>query len=243
MFDRDAFEQDKVNNAISQSQNKPLQKMAIDFIVETDKQGYGYQWTWLGLPIIQMPEDIVAVQEVIWKCKPTLIIETGIAWGGSVILYASIMELIGKGRVVAIDKVLPDKNRDAIAAYPFSSRISLIEGSSLDVDVHSQVQSLIRKDDTVMVMLDSNHTHEHVLEELRLYGPYVSRDQYLVVSDTVVERIPEQKHRKRPWGPGDNPETALASFLEEDGRFERDTNVNNKLLATFTPGGYVRRVR
>ena len=223
--------------------NNSLKKSAKKFMAESTVPKYSYNFSWMGRPIIQYPQDIVAMQELIWDIKPDLIIETGIAWGGSVILYASIMELIGKGRVVAIDKVLPDKNRDAIAAYPFSSRISLIEGSSLDVDVHSQVQSLIRKDDTVMVMLDSNHTHEHVLEELRLYGPYVSRDQYLVVSDTVVERIPEQKHRKRPWGPGDNPGTALASFLEEDGRFERDTNVNNKLLATFTPGGYVRRVR
>ena len=127
-----------------------------------------------------------------------------------------------------------------ISAYPFSRRIHLIEGSSTDEAVFEQVKSRIAPDAKVAVVLDSNHTHDHVLAELRLYGPLVTPGQYLICADTIVEHIPEQEHRPRPWGPGNNPKTALDAYLAETDRFEPDQYTNDKLLVTCSPGGYLR---
>ncbi|MGF1610059.1 MAG: cephalosporin hydroxylase family protein [Kiloniellales bacterium] len=243
MFDREQFEKDKRANAASQAADEALCRLALDFLVQSDRHHYGYQWTWLGLPIVQMPQDILVTQEIIWETKPDLMIETGIAWGGSIVLYASILQLIGKGRVIGIDRVLPDKNRQEIMKYPFSDRISLIEGSSVDPDVVRQVKEQVRPGDSVMLLLDSNHTHDHVLEELRLYAPLVTPGQFLVVSDTIVEDIPPQSHRPRPWGPGDNPKTALRAYLDETDCFAEDDYINAKLLLSYSPNGYCRRIR
>jgi cephalosporin hydroxylase len=243
MFIRDQFEADKRKNAQTQVKDGALRSLARDFVIQSDKYGYGYQWTWLGLPIIQMPQDIVATQEIIWECKPDVIIEAGIAWGGSVLLYASMLQLIGKGKVVAIDLNLMDHVRDQIMGYPFSNRIHLYKGSSTDVSIVSQIRSHIEPGQSVMVLLDSNHTHEHVLDELRLYAPLITKGQFLIVSDTIVEDIPAQEHRPRPWGPGNNPMTALRSYLAEVDRFAVDEFVNSKLLLTFSPQGYCRCVK
>lgn len=242
MFDREAFESEKREQAAAQMRDPDLRKLALDFVVQSDKYSYGYQWTWLGLPIIQLPPDILAVQEIIWENKPDVIIETGIAWGGSIVFYASLLELIGKGKVVGVDRVLPEKNRREIMKYAFSGRITLIEGSSTDPGVVKKVKAEVKPGQSVMLLLDSNHTHEHVLEELRQYGPLVTAGQYLVVSDTVVEDIPLQTHRPRPWGPGNNPRTAMEAYLKEMNRFEEDEYVNKKLLITYTPNGYLRCV-
>jgi cephalosporin hydroxylase len=238
MFDRDQFEQDKRANAKAQAKDEELKKLALDFIVESDKYGYGYQWTWLDMPMIQMPQDIVATQEIIWKTQPDVIIETGIAWGGSIVFYASLLHLIGKGKVVAVDVVLQQKNIDDIMKYPFSDRIHLHKGSSVAAETMDVVKGHISKGDKVMVLLDSNHTHDHVLAELRLYAPLVTKGQYLIVSDTIVEDIPVQHHRPRPWGPGDNPKTALQQYLTESDRFAEDEYINSKLMLTYSPNGY-----
>lgn len=243
MFDREAFEKEKLENAAKQADDGALNDLALEFIVKSDHYGYGYQWTWLGLPVIQMPQDIVAVQEIIWSCRPTLIIETGIAWGGSVVLYASLLQLIGgAGRVIAVDRVLPDKNRERINAYPFSDRIELLCGSSIDTEIVDAITASVGPDDRVMVLLDSNHTHEHVLAELEAYAPLVTPGQYLVVSDTIVDHIPEQTHRPRPWGPGNNPATALKAYLATTDRFSIDTPYRDKMLLSYSLGGYARCV-
>ncbi|MEH2526354.1 MULTISPECIES: cephalosporin hydroxylase family protein [unclassified Bradyrhizobium] len=242
MFDRVEFDRQNLTRAAEMSRDDGLRKRALDLVIESDKYGYGYQWTWLGLPIIQLPQDIVATQEIIWKSKPDVIIETGIAWGGSVALYASLLQLIGKGKVVAVDLNLMDHVSDQIMSYPFSDRIHLYKGSSTDPQIVSKVQTHIEPGQSVMVLLDSNHTHQHVLEELRIYAPLVTKGQYVVVSDTVVEDIPAQTHRTRPWGPGDNPKTALHAYLKESKRFEIDQEINRKLLLTYTPDGYARCV-
>ncbi len=242
MFDRNEFDAKKLRDAGEMSRNDKLRKQALDLIVESDKHGYGYQWTWLGLPIIQLPQDIVVTQEIIWRTKPDVIIETGIAWGGSVALYASMLQLIGKGKVVAVDLNLFDHVSSQIMSYPFSDRIHLYKGSSIEPSIIEKIRSHVEPGQSVMVLLDSNHTHEHVLEELRAYGPLVTKGQYLVVSDTIVEDIPEQKHRARPWGPGDNPKTALHAYLKETNRFEIDREIDDKLLLSFSPNGYCRRV-
>jgi len=243
VFDRKQFENDKRENANAQDEDENLKKIALDFVIESDKYSYGYQWTWLDMPIIQLPQDILVTQEIIWKNKPDVLIETGIAWGGSIVFYASILQLLGEGNVIAVDKVLPDKNKKEIMKYPFSNRINLIEGSSVEDDVVSQIKSFIKPDDKVMLLLDSNHTHDHVYQELCLYAPLVTKGQYLIVSDTIVEDIPEQSHRPRPWGHGNNPKTALNAYVNESNRFEEDKYINSKLLTTFTPNGYMKCIK
>jgi cephalosporin hydroxylase len=243
MFDRKQFESEKRRNAAEQHQDRQLRSLALDFIAQSDRYGYGYQWTWLGLPIVQLPTDVLATQAIIWENKPDYIIETGIAWGGSVIFYASMLQLIGKGEVVAVDLNLMDHVSAEISSYPFSDRIHLYKGSSTDRSILTRIRSHLRPGSSVMVLLDSNHAHQHVIDELRLYGPLVTKGQYLVVSDTVVEDIPPQRHRPRPWGPGNNPKTALHQYLGETDRFEVDTALNERLLLSYSPEGYCRCVR
>ncbi len=243
MFIRDELEVSKRRDALAQSKDPALRQIAHEFMVQSDRHNYAYQWTWLGLPILQMPEDIVVVQEIIWDTKPDIIIEAGIAWGGSVALYASLLQLIGKGKVVAIDLNLMDHVAAQIMSYAFSSRIHLHKGSSTDPAIAARVKSHIEPGQSVMVLLDSNHSHEHVLNELRLYAPLVTKGQFLVVSDTIVEELPPQTHRPRPWAPGNNPKTALTAYLREVDRFAVDPGINSKLLTTFSPAGYCRCVK
>ncbi len=240
MFDRKQFDEEKEKNIREAYKSDELHNAALNFVTVSDRLNYAYNWTWLDLPIIQMPEDIVLVQEIIWETKPDIIIETGIAWGGSVVLYASILELIGKGQVLAIDKVLPQHNIDAIMRYNFSNRIKLFEGSSIDPAIVKEVTQLIKPHDKVMVLLDSNHTHEHVYDELNAWSSFVTSGSYLVVSDTVIEEIPAQTHRSRPWGHGNNPRTALDKFLSENSKFTRDNDYNYKAISSYTRNGYVK---
>lgn len=218
-----------------------LQRKANDLFAAADRRGYSYVWKWLGLPIIQVPSDVVAVQEIIWDVRPTLIIETGVARGGSVIFYASILQLLGDGHVLGVDIDIRPHNRDAIEAHPLAHRVELIEGSSIDPDVVAQVIERAASAARVIVVLDSNHTHDHVLAELRAYADLVTPGSYLIVADTIVEHIPEQDHRPRPWGPGNNPATATAAFLTERADFFAEPEVNGKLLLSSSPGGYLRR--
>jgi cephalosporin hydroxylase len=241
--DRAKFEGSKREAAARMAADQELEAEALALNVAADRHDWSYQWSWLGLPVIQMPPDIVALQEVIWETRPQLVIETGIARGGSLVLYASILELLGDGQVLGIDIDIRPHNREAIAAHPLARRIRMLEGSSLDSDVVAEARRAADEVEGVMVVLDSDHTHEHVLAELRAYAPLVTVGQFLVVADTFVERIPRQEHRPRPWGPGDNPATALQEWLVEDPGFEPDPFVNAKLLLTASPEGYLRRVR
>ncbi|NCQ55968.1 cephalosporin hydroxylase, partial [Candidatus Parcubacteria bacterium] len=178
--------------------------------------------------------------EIIWETRPDVIIETGIAWGGSVVLYASILELIGKGEVYAIDTVLPQHNIDDIKKYNFSNRINLFQGSSTDRKIVENISKKIKPTDRVMVLLDSNHTHEHVYNELQAWSRFVTPGNYLIVSDTVIEEISEQTHRPRPWGAGDNPMTAVNKFLSENNRFTQNNLHNQKALTSYTRNGYLK---
>lgn len=243
MFDRKSLEADKLRTAISQSKDKELMQKALRLVIDSDKYGYAYQWTWLGLPMIQLPSDIVATQEIIWKTQPDVIIETGVAWGGSILMYASLMQLYGRGNVIGIDLNLYDHVSDQIMSYPFSNRITLFKGSSISDEIIAKVKAMVKPNDKVMVILDSNHTHEHVLNELRAYAPLVSKDQYLVISDTIVEDIPPQMHRPRAWGPGNNPKTAVFEYMKESNRFEVDDYIDAKLLMTYCPMGYLKCIR
>jgi cephalosporin hydroxylase len=221
-----------------------LRREARELFVRMCRYRYSYNFTWLGRPIIQFPEDIVAMQEIIWRVKPDLIIETGIAHGGSLVLWASLLQLLGGDRhVVGVDVEIRQHNRAAIERHPLFSSISMIEGSSIDPHVVERVRALAAERRAVMVVLDSNHTHDHVLEELERYSPLVSRGSYLVVMDTVVEEMPADFYPDRPWGKGNNPATAVTQFLKTSDRFEVDEEIDARLLMSVAPGGYLRCVK
>ncbi len=227
--------------AIAAMANDPaIRSKANALINETTPYKYSYNFTWLGRPIIQLPQDIVAIQEIIWATRPDVIIETGVAHGGSLILSASILKLLGgDGQVIGIDVDIREHNRVEIEKHLLSERITLIEGSSVDAHVIDQVKAIINGKQSVMVMLDSNHTHEHVLEELRLYSPVVTRGCYLVVLDTIIEDLSDDSFPDRPWSVGNNPKTAVREFLRENDRFESDKELESRLLLTLAPDGYL----
>lgn len=240
--ENELFESQCQAEVIAQGQDEKLVGLAQEFFNESARHKYSYHFSWMGRPIIQLPQDMMAMQEIIWEIKPDLIIECGIAHGGSILYYASILELQGHGEVLGIDRDIRPHNREAIERHPMFKRISMIEGSSIDPAVADQVRSAARGK-KVIVVLDSNHTHDHVLEELRLYAPLVSVGSYCVVMDTVVEDMPEDAFADRPWGRGDNPKTAVWAYLKESQDFSIDEAIHNKLLITVARDGYLRRIR
>lgn len=239
------FINEKEERIAGYGSNEPLQAAAKSFNDESNKAQYSYNFTWMGRPIIQYPQDMLAMQELIWDIKPDLIIETGIAHGGSLIYYASLLELIGKGEVLGIDIDIRDHNRKEIESHPMYKRIHMIEGSAITDDTVKQVAKYAEGKQTILVTLDSNHTHEHVLEELKQYSKFVTPNSYLVVFDTIVEFLPENylPGLVRPWGIGDNPMTAVSTFLEKNDQFVIDNKISNKLLISVAPGGYLKRVQ
>ena len=226
-------------------QDKELKQKSIDWMLHADKYKYTYNYTWLGRPIIKYPNDIAITQEIVWDLKPDLIIETGIAHGGSLILSASLLELIGgEGKVLGIDIDIREHNRKEIEAHPMMKRIEMIEGSSVGEDVMSRVKEEASKAKTVMVFLDSLHSHDHVLKELELYAPLVTTGSYLVLPDTFIEYFPKGYYAdNRPWDVGNNPMTALRAFMEKNDDFEIDRELCNKLMITEAFDGYLRRMK
>jgi cephalosporin hydroxylase len=224
-------------------ENAELKKAAKHFNEASNKAQYSYNFSWMGRPIIQYPQDMIAMQEIIWRLKPDLIIETGIAHGGSLVYYASLLELIGKGEIVGIDIDIRKHNREEIEKHPMFKRIKMIEGSSVEKETVDQVAALAAGKQTVLVSLDSNHTHEHVLQELEMYAPFVTSDSYLVVFDTIVEEMPDDYLPGRPWKQGDNPKTAVMEFLKSHPEFQIDKDIDNKLLISVGPDGYLKRVK
>lgn len=243
MFDREGFEKEKAENIGRALEDRELLRKGRDFLIHSDKYKYGYFWTWMGLPLIQMPEDIVLTQEILWETKPEFVIEAGIAWGGSLAMYAAFQELQGFGRVIGIDVTIPEHNQEAIMSIPVSNRITLIEGSSSDPEVFREVAEQIPANSNILLVLDSNHTHEHVLAELKLWSPLLQRGNYIIISDTIVEGIPEQTHRPRPWGPGNNPMTAAVEFLRDNHEFTPKNSYSDRCFASFNPSGYLKCIR
>lgn len=239
------FINERIERIASNGKNEKLLIAAKSFNTESNKALYSYNFSWMGRPIIQYPQDMVAMQEIIWDIKPDLIIETGIAHGGSLIFYASMLELIGKGCVLGIDIDIREHNRKEIEAHPMYKRIKMIQGSSIDSEVLERVKEEVQGHSTILVCLDSNHTHEHVLQELNLYAPFVTQGSYLVVFDTIVEYLPDDylPGRKRPWGTGNNPHTSVVRFLENNDSFIADIGIDSKLLISVAPGGYLRRIK
>ena len=242
------FKKEVEDNIASLGRDKDLQALSRIWGREISRHRYTHNFRWLGRPIIQFPQDLVAMQELIWEVQPDLIIETGIAHGGSLIFYASMLELVAlcggpnSGSVLGVDVDIRSHNREAIESHPMAKRIRMIQGSSIDAAVIEQVRVQASGKRT-MVCLDSNHTHDHVLAELKAYAPLVSVGSYCVVFDTLIEDLPSELFADRSWAPGNNPKTAVWKFLKSHPEFEIDEKLNHKLLITVAPDGYLRRIK
>lgn len=267
----EAFRAQVAGNIEALGKNEEALRLSRQWSAQTNLNGYTYNFSWLGRPIIQYPQDMVAMQELIWKVRPDLIIETGIAHGGSLILSASMLALLdycdavaaktpldpakSRRRVLGVDIDIRAHNRAEIEAHPLAHHIQMIQGSSIDPDIVAQVHAVAAGYERVLVVLDSNHTHDHVLQELEAYAPLTSADSYCVVFDTLVEDMPDEMFADRPWGKGDNPKTAVWEYLRrlqgDEGRqasdgqplaFEIDRSIEHKLQITVAPDGYLKRV-
>ncbi len=255
----DDFYLEKKNNIKKLGNDADCKKVSLDFITKTYNYKYSYHFNSLGRPIIQYPQDMVAVQEIIWETKPDLIIETGIAHGGSLIMSASMLALLdmceaidldesfnpkqSNRKVLAVDIDIRSHNKAAIETHPMSSRIQMIQGSSISTEIIDHVKLEASKYNKVMVCLDSNHTHDHVLAELEAYAALTSVGSYCVVFDTNLEDMPKEMFNNRPWEPGNNPKTAVREFLKTHSEFEIDKSIQDKLLITVAPDGYLKRVK
>jgi cephalosporin hydroxylase len=245
------FREERTQCIESLEKDSNFSALSDSWTKEACDRNYQYNFDWLGRPIIQFPSDIVAMQELIWSVKPDLIIETGIAHGGSLIFSASMMALLDiksgtyepqKRKVVGIDIDIREHNRRVIETHPMFYLIDMIEGSSIEPSVIKQVIKIASEHRSVMVFLDSMHTHDHVFSELNAYAPLVSKDSYCVVFDTVVERFPKGYYPDRPWDIGNNPQSAVDSWMEGRDDFIVDTSISSKLQVTSNPGGYIKRI-
>jgi cephalosporin hydroxylase len=240
----DTFDAEKLENISKLGRNTDLISASRNWIIDVSKFKYSYNFTWLGRPIIQFPQDIMAMQEIVWHVKPELIIETGIAHGGSLIFYSSMLELIGgKGRVLGVDIDIRKHNRVEIEKHPMFKRITMLEGSSTAKEISEQVYNLAKGKKNILVVLDSLHTHDHVLKELEMYAPLVKTGSYIVVFDTIIEDMPRDFFPDRAWGKGNNPKTAVRDFLKNNDRFVVDKDIESKLLITVAPGGYLKCIK
>ena len=240
----DEFEERNRQHIARMAADTQLHELSRRWLVQSLEHEYSYHFRWMGLPIIQYPQDIVAIQEIIWSVRPEVVIETGIARGGSLVFYASLLQLIGgTGAVIGVEVDLRPDNRRAIDAHPLRSRIQIIDGSSVSAEVAGRVREAVGQRRPVLVILDSNHTHDHVLRELELYSGLVTRGSYLIVLDTIVELLPEASRADRPWSRGNSPLSAVQEFLRSSDRFEVDHDLDAKLQLSMAPSGYLRCVR
>ena len=241
--------QEEIKSNIQKLSSKSFKDLSIDFIANTAKANYTYNFSWLGRPIIQLPQDIIALQEIIWDVKPDMIIETGIAHGGSLIFSASMLTLlescgeIENGKVLGIDIDIRVHNKKAIEAHPMSKKITMFQGSSIDESMITKVKEFAQKGKKIMVILDSNHTHDHVLAELKVYAHLASVGSYCCVFDTIIEDMPKGSFSNRPWDTGNNPKTAVWEYLKECDDFVIDKDIENKILITVAPDGYLKRIK
>ena len=259
MKKNDNFAHERAENISEMNKDNNINKLGLNFLSKSAVFNYSYNFDWLSRPIIQYPQDIIATQEIIWKVKPDLIIETGIAHGGSLVLSASILALLDYSdaletgslldpklpnrKVIGVDIDIREHNLKALNQHPMRNRMELIEGSSVDPDIINRIYNLSKNYKCILVFLDSNHTHDHVLSELYAYAKLVSRGSYCVVFDSVIEDLPNETSEARPWGTGNNPKTAVWEFLKDNTDFEIDKEIEDKLVITVAPDGYLKKVK
>jgi cephalosporin hydroxylase len=244
--DRAEFEARRREMSIALGADDEAFGRSVDALVAIDRHDYAYLWSWWGVPIIQLPADVMATQEAVFSAQPDIIVETGVARGGSVLFMASLLQLLDKGIVIGVDIEIRPHNRNSIERHPMSKRVVLVEGPSTDPATLAKVKAQIPAGASVMVVLDSDHSRDHVLAELRAYGPLVTEGQYLVVADTLLGRLdPAQTPTRRShvWAKGDEPLSAVNTYLAETDGFEPDAEINGKLVLSSSPGGYLRRRR
>lgn len=246
----ESFQKERHANIIRQRDSLEAQQIAQQWTEHPDLRKYSYNFNWLGRPVIQYPQDLIAMQEVIFTVQPDCIIETGIAHGGSLIFYASLLELNAlcgghqHACVYGIDIDIRTHNWKAIESHPIykRERIHIVQGSSIDPCIIDQIHQAASRYNTILVVLDSNHTHAHVFAELEAYASLVTPGSYCVVFDTIVARMPENAYLNRPWNRDDNPMTAVRAWLPQHLEFEIDTEIDSKLLISMAPNGYLRRI-
>jgi len=231
-------------SAHEMSLDKELQNKALGVLTEADKHRWIHQTLWFGEPLLNLPQDMFAIQDIIWRTRPDYIIEVGVAWGGGLLFDATLMEMLGGKKVIGVDIFMPDDLRERLSSHgKLSERLELIEGSSTASETIDKIKNILDGSKKVLVILDSFHTHEHVINELRIFAPLVGNGQYLICGDTIVDKIPTQEHRTRPWGPGNNPATAIKEFLAENDRFVVDEKIDKRLLFSCHPGGYLKAIK
>jgi cephalosporin hydroxylase len=254
----DKFIAERISNINTYPLDKSLCNLSNEWLINSFRKKFMYNFDWLGRPIIQSPVDIVAMQELFWKTKPDLIIETGIAHGGSLILSASLLALLdlfeaiesgepmhplhSKRKVLGIDIEIRPHNKSAIESHPLSSRIQMLQGSSISPEIVDEVYKIAENYKCILVILDSNHTHDHVLAELNAYAPLTSLGSYCIVFDTIIEDMATDVFHNRPWAIGNNPKTAVWDFIKNHSEFEIDSTFNKKLLISHAPDGFLKRI-
>ena len=226
------------------ARDSQLKDLSLQWMIKADRYKYTYNFTWMGRPIIKYPNDMIVQQELMWTLKPDLIIETGVAHGGSIIFSASMMKMMGiKGSVIGIDIDIREHNLKEIEDHPMYDIIHLYEGDSTDSKIVQQVQQHVDKAKTVLVILDSLHSHQHVLKELNLYSKFVTKSSYIILPDTFIEFFPKGYYSKdRPWDVGNNPYTAMHEFLKNNSSFMIDKKLSSKAVISETIDGYLKRV-
>ena len=245
IYTRDEFEMLLKESATNMTMDSKLISDALNIKV---KAGYEHYWVhqtkWFGEPILNLPQDMFAIQEIIYRTRPKFFIEVGTAWGGGLLFYSSLMEILGGNKVIGVDIFIPQDLKDRVSSHgSISERIKWIHGSSIEKNTIKKIKEIIGDSKEVMVFLDSNHTHDHVYKELKIFSEFIGKGHYLVCGDTVLEYQPASDARPRPWGKGNNPQTALNQFMDENDRFVIDNEISDKLLFTCNPGGYLRAIK
>jgi cephalosporin hydroxylase len=249
MTPQEQFKKECAEEIAAMGEDKAMAQKSLDWLDYVNRRKYSYHFEWLGRPIIQYPQDIVAMQEILFEVKPDLIIETGIAHGGSLIFMSSMLELIAlcggpkDAQILGIDIDIRAHNKAAIEAHPMAKRISMIQGSSIDPATVDKVKAFAKGKQRILVSLDSNHTHDHVLGELEAYAGLTSVGSYCVVFDTVVENLPKDMFSNRPWGPGNSPKSAVDLWLKTHPEFVLNKSIEDKIQITVAPGGFLKRIR
>lgn len=239
----DSFNQKKINWSSSLKNDKKVKYLSKSLYIAADKHNFCYLYSWMGEPMLQTPDDIITIQELIFKTKPEIIIEVGVAWAGTLLLYESLSNYTNTKKIIGIDIFIPQDLKKRIFAKKKTNKIKLITGDSTSHTIFKKIKKLCGKYKNILIHLDSDHTKNHVLKELNLYSTLLKKNNYIIVGDTIIEEIPKQKHRKRNWGKGNNPKNALIEFLKNNKNFQIDKKINFKQLLTNNPNGYLKKIK